>query len=287
MLRDGNIDAVLIDFGLTFNRREVGKDLTGQWEELGNRFLRVPELSSYSSTKQDYRTDILFLSGILFYCLTGQVPAVLEDGTGKLPHQRSDTDLMSVAPDAARARLLARLFDQGFQPRLNDRFPTIEAFRTALAKLRDPPEQVELDMFDMMARAARLGGTGETAARYRRRTSALSEVWLWMDSVVRAIQIFTKGEFVVTSSGDYDPGSDRPYRNIGLHHHHRGHLRRFWLKTTCRFVGDDLVVTIADENGNREEEVLRTSVDDPQFDQANENTIQARLVIGLEQLPPA
>ena len=286
ILRDGKIDAVLIDFGLTFNGREVAENLTGDWEELGNRFLRMPELASYSEAKQDYRTDIAFLTGILFYCLTGEVPAVLEDGSGRLPHQRSGVDLTAVTPDVARARSVARLFDQGFQPRLSDRFPNVAAFRYALASLREVPKQ-DLGISDIITRAGRLGGNGELAARYRKRSSALQEIWAWMDGVVRAVQVFTKGEFVVTVSGDYDPGSDHPYRNIGLHHHHRGHLRRYWLKTTCRFVGEEVVVTVAEEDGRNEEVVLRTFVEDPNFDFGNGESIQTRLVLGLENLPPA
>lgn len=108
-----------------------------------------------------------------------------------------------------------------------------------------------------------------------------------MDKVVRAVQVLTKGEFVVTSSGDYDPGSDHPYRNIGLHHHHRGHLRRYWLRTTCRFVGDEVVVTVAEEDGSREEEVLRTSVENPNFNYSNDDSIQMRLIVGLENLSSA
>ncbi|MEO9460756.1 MAG: protein kinase [Lentilitoribacter sp.] len=283
ILRDGKIDAVLIDFGLTFNQQDVEKNLTGEWEELGNRFLRLPELASYSEARQDHRTDIAFLSGILFYCLIGEVPAVLEDGAGNLPHQRSGVDLKTVTPDITRARSLARLFDQGFQPRMSDRFPNVAAFRNALANIKETPQQ-DFGFEDLIKRAGSLGGNGEMAARYRRRTTTLSEIWIWMDKVVRAIQVLTKGTFVLTSSGDYAPGSDQPYRNVGLHHHHRGHLHRYWLKTTCRFIGDDIVVTIAEEDGSQEEEVLRTSVDDPNFHYANERSIQTRLVLGIENL---
>jgi hypothetical protein len=108
-----------------------------------------------------------------------------------------------------------------------------------------------------------------------------------MDKNARAIQVATGGAYVVTFSGDYAPGTDHPYRNFGLHHHHRGALRRFWLKTTCSFIGSELVVTIADEDGSNEEEVLRTAIEAPNFAFAGDNAIHSRLVIGLEGLPPA
>ena len=285
ILRQGEVDAVLVDYGLTFNLSNGATQLTGDWEELGNRFLRVPELASYSTAKQDVRTDIAFLAGILFYCLVGEVPAVLEDADGRLPHQRPGIDLGAVTPDASRTRALGRFFDRGFQPRLIDRFPTIEAFRDQLATLLHPPVESP-DYMNILTRAGRLR-EGDESARYRRRNEALEEVWRWMDKNARAIQVATGGAYVVTLSGDYAPGTDHPYRNFGLHHHHRGALRRFWLKTTCNFIGPELVVTIANEDGGNEEEVLRTAIDDPNFDFAGDKVIQSRLVVGLEGLPPA
>lgn len=285
ILRNGSIDAVLVDFGLTFNHADSATDLTRDGEELGNRFLRIPELASYSEGKQDSRTDIAFLTGILFFCVTGKQPAILEDANGRLPHQRSDVDLSGVSPELAQVRSLRRLFDRGFRTRLDDRFPTIQAFRGALSDILKPAN-LKPDYLEMLTRAGRLGGDGESAARYRRRSSALEGVWRWMDKNVRAIQVLTRGVYVVTSSGDYEPGTDHPYRNIGLHHHHRGARNRYWLKTTCNFVGPELVVTVAEEDGSDEEEVLRTPIEDPNFDDASDDVIQTRLVIGLEDLPP-
>jgi eukaryotic-like serine/threonine-protein kinase len=155
ILRHGEVDAVLVDYGLAFNQSDEDVQLTGDWEELGNRFLRVPELASYSTAKQDVRTDIAFLAGILFYCLVGEVPAVLEDADGRLPHQRPGIDLGLVTPDTSRTRALGRFFDRGFQPRLNDRFPTIEAFRDRLSTLRHPPVESP-DYLDILIGAGRL-----------------------------------------------------------------------------------------------------------------------------------
>lgn len=153
---------------------------------------------------------------------------MLQDADGRLPLQRPNIDLAAVSPDVERALSLSRLFDRGFQPRLSDRFPNVHSFRDALANLREAPGMTP-DYSEIIARAARLGGGG-SAAPYRQRSRALEEVWRWMDRNIRAIQVLTGGEYVVTSSGDYQPGSDHPYRNIGLHHHHRGALNRYWLR---------------------------------------------------------
>lgn len=70
ILRGNKNDAVLVDFGMTFNLTEPPVLETGDWQEVGNRFLRLPELSAFSTLKRDFRTDLAFLTGILFFpCL--------------------------------------------------------------------------------------------------------------------------------------------------------------------------------------------------------------------------
>ena len=75
----------LLDFGLNHHRIEGLDFKTEHWEEVGNRFLRLPELSAGSLLKQDSRSDLSFVAGILFYLLTGQSPDVLQDAEGRLP----------------------------------------------------------------------------------------------------------------------------------------------------------------------------------------------------------
>ena len=60
---------VLLDFGLSFHKAAENDLETEQGQELGNRFLRLPELSAGSSLKQDPRSDISFAAGILFFLL--------------------------------------------------------------------------------------------------------------------------------------------------------------------------------------------------------------------------
>ncbi|WP_208346734.1 serine/threonine protein kinase, partial [Aetokthonos hydrillicola] len=82
--------AYLVDFGLTFNvdRRDAFE--TGDWQELGNRFLRLPELAPYSPSNRDKRSDLTFLTGLFYFLLFGQVPAVLQDAKGRMPHHRPE-----------------------------------------------------------------------------------------------------------------------------------------------------------------------------------------------------
>ena len=85
---------VLLDFGLNFHKATNNDLETEQGQELGNRFLRLPELSAGSSLKQDQRSDISFAAGILYFLLTSQHPNVLQDAEGHLPHQRSQVPAM-------------------------------------------------------------------------------------------------------------------------------------------------------------------------------------------------
>ena len=73
---------VLLDFGLNYHEIEGVGFQTEHGQEVGNRFLRLPELSAGSPLKQDPRSDLSFVAGILFYMLTGQNPDVLQDAEG-------------------------------------------------------------------------------------------------------------------------------------------------------------------------------------------------------------
>ena len=87
LANDDSASPWLLDFGLNHHRIEGVDFRTEHWEEVGNRFLRLPELSAGSLLKQDPRSDLSFVAGILFYMLTGQSPNVLQDAEGRLPHQ--------------------------------------------------------------------------------------------------------------------------------------------------------------------------------------------------------
>ncbi len=129
----------LVDFGLSFNKDDPPQSGTPSDEELGNRFLRLPELSASSRVKQDPRSDVTFCAGILFYAVTGKIPALLMDEEGKMPHQREVIREALIA--AVPAELLSRLlliFDRGFQPTLSQRWQSAGELRKELKLLLEP-----------------------------------------------------------------------------------------------------------------------------------------------------
>lgn len=120
--RDAFADPVLVDFGLSF---EASGELqqTEHGEELGNRFLRLPELSAGSEAKRDPRSDLAFVGGVFLYCLTGMYPSTLADANGRMPHQRDGIRLrLQASVDPEHSKRLARFFDQAFQMQIDHRY---------------------------------------------------------------------------------------------------------------------------------------------------------------------
>ncbi|MCY3982017.1 MAG: protein kinase, partial [Alphaproteobacteria bacterium] len=128
----------LLDFGLNHHRIEGVAFKTEHWEEVSNRFLRLPELSAGSPFKQDPRSDLSFVAGIVFYMLTGQSPDVLQDAEGRLPHQRNDNHArIRSAAGPGLARLLS-LFDIAFAPQIADRFTTADVMLERMEGVMKP-----------------------------------------------------------------------------------------------------------------------------------------------------
>jgi eukaryotic-like serine/threonine-protein kinase len=80
----------LVDFGLSSNVNAPDGFDTAVGQEIGNRFLRVPEFRPESVNRDDSRTDLTLAVGILFFLLTRTNPRVLLDEQGRFPHQRGD-----------------------------------------------------------------------------------------------------------------------------------------------------------------------------------------------------
>jgi eukaryotic-like serine/threonine-protein kinase len=133
-------DPVLLDFGQSYNREaEEESFLTSSGQQLGNRFLALPELQLSSGNKRDPRSDLTQLCGLLLYAISGERPVTLLDDESRLPHQRpvAAAAIASLRSDV-RTRL-NRLFDTGFAVAVDRRFQSATALRAALHKLIDPP----------------------------------------------------------------------------------------------------------------------------------------------------
>ncbi|BDB25508.1 protein kinase [Cupriavidus sp. P-10] len=130
----------LLDFGISYHNLADIDFQTEHWQEVGNRFLRLPELSAGSVSKQDPRSDICFAAGILFYLLTGDHPDVLEDSEGRLPHQRTGAMVKLQHCASPRLAWLLALFDDAFATRMVNRFASVQAMRERMERMmQDQP----------------------------------------------------------------------------------------------------------------------------------------------------
>lgn len=133
-------DYILIDFGLSFNAELPQENITPTNQQLGNRFLLLPELVGGSSCdKQLPQSDISQCCGILFYILTKQIPHTLVDGNNLPPHRRETgiNALKNIVPSPIILSNILALFDKGFAVNIENRYQTINDLISDLISLSD------------------------------------------------------------------------------------------------------------------------------------------------------
>jgi len=180
-------DPVLVDFGLSFNDDEVARDATDLYEEVGNRFLRLPELAPSSPIKRDLRSDVTFCSGVLLYALTGEVPAVLADGHGRLPHQVESVSerLLSIG-DIWRVSQLKRVFDTAFQNALTSRWQSAGELISELQRIETGAIETPMTRKALLEDVRVLQGSASSKAKQQLLSSlerALQEISAVMSSL--------------------------------------------------------------------------------------------------------
>ena len=125
MLQKGELlNFVLIDFGLSFNLDDQ-ENITAVDQQLGNRFLLLPELVSGTAIqKRVVESDISQACGIFFYLLTGVIPHSLFDGDGNQPHRRdrSKEILKTKITNPVIYHNICCLFDRAFANNIEKRY---------------------------------------------------------------------------------------------------------------------------------------------------------------------
>jgi len=142
-------DPYLIDFGLSFNSSEIEiNDLTFTDEQVGNRFLSLPEQNISNEDKRDPRSDITFICGLFYFILTSTQPTMLLDPHGKKPHQRySKNNKINTLFTDERQKLLLNLFDIGFNNNINERWQSVEHLHYKLLELKYCYKKINLTKF--------------------------------------------------------------------------------------------------------------------------------------------
>ena len=214
MLRGGElIDPMLVDFGLSFDSAGERDGVTRMGEEVGNRFLRLPEHSAGGGNRRDPRSDLTLLVALLVYCLTGEQSRNLLDEEGRLPHQRDEIREGLLSKNVP-PRLLA-LFDTAFQQEIGRRFQTASGLREALeavaADAKLPAGEMASDdelLESVLARTENEEARND-AARDQAIRSALAEIGEAYAQLLEELE----GRFTYSQSGLGVSGAEGRGRN--------------------------------------------------------------------------
>lgn len=133
-------DYTLIDFGLSFNKELPQQNITPTNQQLGNRFLLLPELSSGTTPeKQLAQSDITQCCGIFFYTLTKIVPHMIVDGNNLTPHRRENNIkiFQDISPNDTVFANLMYIFDKAFCINVKHRYQTISELIADLSTINE------------------------------------------------------------------------------------------------------------------------------------------------------
>lgn len=138
VLREGSpSQPVLLDFGLAVDI-DGESDLTGTEQDVGNRFLHLPELHSPGDDKRDRRSDLTSCCGILLYVLTGSQPKTLADGAERKPHERALALPHLEGIEPGRLARLVAIFDRAFRVGVDQRWQDARELLDALHGIGAP-----------------------------------------------------------------------------------------------------------------------------------------------------
>lgn len=167
VLRDGDLARpVLVDFGISFNDA-ADDDLTRMDEEIGNRFLRLPE---HATGGRAPASDVTQLAGIFLYLMTGVEPRVLRDESDLAPHQRPATRgaLLQRLDQRQFVRVMSTL-DKAFSVELAARYSTAPELISALETAMRSDQAGDGDLEDRLAQMDEIvASRGLTALSERR-----------------------------------------------------------------------------------------------------------------------
>ncbi len=114
-----NNELFLVDFGMSVNTNDKTK-LTKTGQEVGNRFLRLPEFSAGAINKRDHRSDLTLAVGIMLYLITKVYPRNLVNADGQYAHQNLEAHNM--ISKLENSVMWNTFFDKAFQLNISKRW---------------------------------------------------------------------------------------------------------------------------------------------------------------------
>lgn len=168
MRRGDWTDPVLVDLGIAWHGSEERELDTPAGQEMGNRFLRLPEFAP-GGDHRDARSDLAMAAGLLFYMVTGQAPRLPIDHHGRHPHQAEPNPIRPEILADPRWPALARVLTVAFQPNPADRHRDAAEMRAQLDALDHAAEALSDDLDAEIARLRDLTNTAKAQAIERAR----------------------------------------------------------------------------------------------------------------------
>ena len=280
ILRNNHADnPVLIDFGLGFKATKEDSFRTEQDQELGNRFLRLPELSVGSVDKHDARSDLAFLGGIFLFLLSGRSPATLMDSEGRMPHQRTETFAALRNTQKHRLPRLLNFFDKAFEYRFVDRYTSAVEMRSALSGILASEAYMNEEDADAMLDELVLTlktGANERLMKLRPKYEFGIKTII---NIQKEVLAKVSPTFVSFHTGYVDFAEGKK-ANIGFAHF-ASQGKRFAPLFEIKLAGDEFVVQVDGET------IYRTNAEDPHFDHEFNAKVKSIFVGGLEKLTTA
>ncbi|MGC2654091.1 MAG: protein kinase [Mycobacterium sp.] len=202
VLRDSDITRpVLVDFGLSFNNADEDDPLTRLNEEVGNRFLRLPE---HRSGGRAPASDVTQLAGIFFYVVTGREPLVLRDEYDLMPHRRPEArGVFEVLIDSRRRLRLLTVLDTAFATDLSRRYATAPDLISALENAMLSDQQGPGDLDDLLAQVDDVLINQGVSASSERRESLTA----FLNSISRIATDFAQARKLHMSTASSTPGA--------------------------------------------------------------------------------
>lgn len=274
----------LVDFGLAFRSDLDSAFETPIAQEIGNRFLRLPEHRADSANKVDPRTDLTSCVAILYYLLTDLDPRVLVDESERYPHQREPASALIRAAGAPRVDRLLAVFDQAFRQSLDSRFQSADALRAVLLSCNEPVTS-EGEANQIAARI--LERTSNPLYVSRRSTMAKlstieSQIYTLTDQIIGSLG----GAFTMVSSSNQRIASTATsiYR-LGFIYSQNTQLM-FIPTYTIQHVGSEIILRaiVQEANGDREEFSGRVPADPGSLDASTLDRLRTYLLGKLDRL---
>jgi serine/threonine-protein kinase len=109
----------LVDFGISVSLNDA-KNITPIGQELGNRFIRLPEFSAGSTSKRDSRSDLTLACGVALFLFLGKYPRVIVNEKGQFIHQTDEA--IKTISKTKTPFIWNTIFDSAFQLDLSKRW---------------------------------------------------------------------------------------------------------------------------------------------------------------------